>query len=209
MTSKHTAFEAEVKSILQHGHNAHDYGRLWRQGTEQHNPNSQDAKFAAVDMGASLGQIRTWFDRLPQNKWEMLCSASPDLAAALTQLLEAVAGAQSVARRGWIDELKPHSWECLDRLQNAVQSVEAALNRDRELSGCRRDCLEVILRTGYRLHTNDVLKALQTANKNHGKSTIKHALASLVADGRLTTTKGAKSIGYGPPEWPPERQRKV
>jgi hypothetical protein len=72
----------------------------------------------------------------------------------------------------------------------------------RELTDCESDCLEVIDQTTRRLHTKEVLEALREAGKIHGKSTVKAALARLVAEGFLTNPgKGRGANGFGRPGW--------
>jgi hypothetical protein len=208
MARGRTVWDDEAEDILKDCRRAQHCIQLWQQAIERHGEASREAKHAAVDLPNSLESLH-WGNRRPRvlpDEWDSLSSASPDLAAALVELGGAAAAARPIADAGWRKGTKPDSWDWVERLSQAVEALAAVVEGNRNLVECKKDCMEVILRTGERMRTDDVYEALRKSNRPHGKSTMKDALAELVKEGRLTNTKGARAIGYGPPGWPPKRR---
>jgi hypothetical protein len=75
------------------------------------------------------------------------------------------------------------------------------VNHDK-LTECQKDCIQTVREAGRRLTTRQMLDALQTAERIHGESTVKTALAYLcklrLMDSRKNSPRGN---GYGLPEW--------
>jgi hypothetical protein len=207
MARGRTVWDDDAEDILKDCRRAQHYIQLWRQAIERNEEASREAKHVAMDLSTSLESL-PWPDRLPPVtpvEWDSLSSESPALAAALAELGGAASAAGPIAKAGWHKGTKPESWEWVERLSQAVKALAAVVDGNRYLVECKKDCMEVILRTGERMRTDEVYEALRKSNRPHGKSTMKDALAELVKEGRLTNTKGARATGYGPPGWPPKR----
>jgi hypothetical protein len=72
----------------------------------------------------------------------------------------------------------------------------------RDLTPCQSDCLLTVGEIGERRTGREIIEAMSQKGREHGRSTIKEALAKLVQDGLLTRGgRGRASRGYGLPEW--------
>jgi hypothetical protein len=85
----------------------------------------------------------------------------------------------------------------------AASSAGATASTDgRKLTPCESDCLLTVGEIGKRCTGREIIEAMSLKGRQHGRSTIKEALAKLVQDGLLTRGgRGRASRGYGLPEW--------
>jgi hypothetical protein len=189
---------------IDEGRCALEYADEWQRNSDKYGAASWAATRAAENLSTILGRVLRWCGETwsTPEEWPSLKNENPRLADAILELGKAILKAQPFVFDGWEKGQSPESWDWRDNLALAIRAIAAIVEADRDLLGCKRDCMEVILKIGYRLNTNDVIRALENAKRIYGKSTIKGALASLVTEGRLSNGRGRGAKGYGPPHWP-------
>lgn len=106
-------------------------------------------------------------------------------ALAAKALAEALAGSFSEPYEATAEA---HGWRAIVRVE------QVASQQDGPLTDCEKDLLELLLAADRPLTGNELLADLERANRIHGESTVRHALASLRKRNRLTLGPGGR--GY-------------
>jgi hypothetical protein len=100
---------------------------------------------------------------------------------------------------------------CLVLVWNAAEVMPTAGAERRRRVGrgraeCQADILDALRTAGHPLTRKELLKALRSAGKNHGESTVAKALANMTTAGELLNPRDKR--GYRLPDWPRKKRPK-
>jgi hypothetical protein len=82
-----------------------------------------------------------------------------------------------------------------------LQVVPLTAAEDVNAGTCAADILQTLREQGQRMTTQELLSALEAAERVWGESTVRNSLAALVREGKLTQRQDVRPKGYGLAEW--------